>query len=87
MTAYVILFPKLSNPTVRKDCSRDRENLLKFGAEVQEFAKLLIPLEQFIWTVQINLCQKLLFLHQLTHNMTTMKTTSAEPGSAHALRL
>ena len=22
-------------------------------------------------TVQVNLCQKLLFLHQLTHNMTT----------------
>ena len=34
--------------TVRKDCSRDRENLLKFEAEVQEFAKFLIPLEQFI---------------------------------------
>ena len=37
-------------------------------------------------TVQVNLCQKLLFLHQLTHNMTTivhgitMKTTSAEHG-------
>ena len=23
------------------------------------------------WSVQVNLCQKLLFLHQLTHNMTT----------------
>ena len=23
------------------------------------------------WPVQVNLCQKLLFLHQLTHNMTT----------------
>ena len=41
------------------------------------------------YTVQVNLCQKLLFLHQLTHNMTThcslnyewstyMKITSSE---------
>ena len=33
--------------------------------------------------VQVNLCQKLLFLHQLTHNLTDcswMKTTSAEHG-------
>ena len=24
-----------------------------------------------MWDLQVNLCQKLLFLHQLTHNMTT----------------
>ena len=34
------------------------------------FRKILWP-SQNIWTLQVNLCQKLLFLHQLTHNMTT----------------
>ena len=34
-----ILLPKLFWPTVRKDCSSDREKLLKFEAEGQEFAK------------------------------------------------
>ena len=43
-----ILFPKLFWPTVRKNCSRYREKLLKFEAEGQEFAKLLRSLEQFI---------------------------------------
>ena len=38
-----ILLPKLFWPTVRKKCSSDREKLLKFKAEGQEFA-----LEQFI---------------------------------------
>ena len=27
--------------------------------------------QNYSYTVQANLCQKLLFLHQLTHNMTT----------------
>ena len=34
-----ILLPKLFWPTVRKNCSSDRENLLKFEAEGQEIAK------------------------------------------------
>ena len=34
-----ILLPKLFWPTVRKNCSSDRKNLLKFEAEGQEFAK------------------------------------------------
>ena len=39
--------------TVRKDCSSDREKLLKFEAESQEFAaKNLRSLEQFIQTVK-----------------------------------
>ena len=29
-----IFYPKLSRPTVRKNCSRDREKLVKFEAEV-----------------------------------------------------
>ena len=45
-------------PTVRKKCSTDREKLLKFQAEGQEFAKILRSLEQFIEAVkgQSNFC-------------------------------
>ena len=46
-----ILLPKLFWPIVRKNCSSDQEKRLKFKAEVQEFAKFLRPLEQFIQTV------------------------------------
>ena len=46
------LLPKLFWPTVRKNCSSDREILLKFKAEGQEFLKILRPLEQFIQTVK-----------------------------------
>ena len=47
-----ILLPKLSQPTVRKNCSSDREKLLKFKAESQKFANFLRTLEQFIQTVK-----------------------------------
>ena len=47
-----ILLPKLFWPTVRKNCSSDREKLLKFEAEGREFAKFLKSLEQFIQTVK-----------------------------------
>ena len=47
-----ILLPKLSWPTVRKNCSSDREKLLKFEAEGREFPKFLRSLEQFIQTVK-----------------------------------
>ena len=47
-----ILLPKLFWPTVRKNCSSDRENFLKFEAEGREFAKILRSLEQFIRTVK-----------------------------------
>ena len=43
-----VLLPKLSWPTVRKKCLGDREKLLKFDAEGQEFSKILRSLEQFI---------------------------------------
>ena len=36
----------------KKKCSSDRENLLKFEAEGQEFAKILRSLEQFVQTVK-----------------------------------
>ena len=49
---YGILLPKLFLPTARKNCSRDREKLLKFEAEGREFAKNLRSLEQFIQTVK-----------------------------------
>ena len=35
-----------------KNCSSDREKLLKFEAEDREFAKFLRSLEQFIQTVK-----------------------------------
>ena len=47
-----ILLPKLFWPTLRKNCSSDREKLLKFEAEGREFAKILRSLEQFIQTVK-----------------------------------
>ena len=40
-----ILLPKLYLPTVRKNCSSDREKHLKFEAEGREFAKILRSLE------------------------------------------
>ena len=46
-----ILLPKLSWPTVRKNCSSDREKLLKFEAEGRVVAKYLVFREQFIQTV------------------------------------
>ena len=47
-----ILLPKLFWHTVRKKCSSDWENLLKFETEGREFAKILRLLEQFIQTVK-----------------------------------
>ena len=37
---------------MRKNCSSDREKLLKFEAEGRELAKILRSLEQFIQTVK-----------------------------------
>ena len=37
---------------LRKNCFSDREKLMKFEAEGQEFAKFLRSLEQFIQTVK-----------------------------------
>ena len=49
---------------MRKNCSSDREKLLKFEAEGQEFAKFLRSPEQFIQTVkgQNNFWQQNAFL-------------------------
>ena len=46
-----ILLPKLFWPSVKRNCSSDREKKMKFEAEGQEFAKFLRLLEQFIQTV------------------------------------
>ena len=51
-TGIGILLSKLFWPTLRKNCSTDRKKGLKFEAEGQEFAKVLISLEQFIQTVK-----------------------------------
>ena len=58
-----ILLPKLLLRTVRKNCSSDREKLLKVEAEGQEFAKFLRSLEQFIQAVkgQNNFLKRMLF--------------------------
>ena len=45
-----ILSPKLFWSTVKKNCSRDPEILLKLEAEGREFAKILRSLEHFIQT-------------------------------------
>ena len=37
---------------MRKNCSSDREKLLKFEAERREFAKCLRSIEQFVLTVK-----------------------------------
>ena len=47
-----ILLPTLFWPIVRKNCSKDQEKLLKFEAEVWEFATFLRSLEQFIQTMK-----------------------------------
>ena len=47
-----ILLPKLFRATVRKKCSSDPENVLKFEAEGQVFAKFLRPPEQFSQTMK-----------------------------------
>ena len=47
-----LVHPKLFWPTVRKNCSSDREIFLKFEAEGPEFTKILTSLEQFIQTVK-----------------------------------
>ena len=49
---------------MRKNCSSDREKLLKFEAEGREFAKNFRSLEQFIQTVkgQNNLWEQNAFL-------------------------
>ena len=45
-----ILLPKLFWPTVRKNCSSDRKELLKFESESQEFANILRSLYRTIYS-------------------------------------
>ena len=40
---------------MRKNCSSDREKLLKFEAEGQEFAKILRELEQLEFKLEKNI--------------------------------
>ena len=47
-----ILLSKLFWPTVRKKCSSDPENVLKFEAEGREFANILGSLVKFIQKVK-----------------------------------
>ena len=64
-----ILLPKLLSSTVRKKCSSDLENLWKFVAEGQEFAKFLKRSEQFLITEQFfNLFLEVSHIHILIEN-------------------
>ena len=45
-------YQNCSDLVLEKNCSSDREKLLKLEAEGQEFAKILRSLEQFIQTVK-----------------------------------
>ena len=38
---------------MRKNCSSDRENILKFEAEGRKFGNFLRSIDQFIQTVQV----------------------------------
>ena len=48
----VFCYQNYSDLLWEKNCSSDREKLLKFEAEGREFAKFLTSLEQFIQTVK-----------------------------------
>ena len=53
MVLYLVFcFKKKKKKTLIKNCSSDRENLLKFKADGREFAKVLWSLEQFVQTVK-----------------------------------
>ena len=57
-----ILLPKLFWPSVGKNCSSDREKLLQFEAEGQEFAKNLRSHELFKqWKVRTIFDDRMLF--------------------------
>ena len=49
----VFCYQNCSDLLWEKNCSSDREILLKFKAEGREFAKFLRSLEQFIQTVKV----------------------------------
>ena len=49
-SSHGILLPKLFSPTVRKNCSSNQDDFLKFEAEGQEFAKFLRSLDQFTYS-------------------------------------
>ena len=49
----LFMLQKLFWPTVRKNCSSDREKLSRFEAEGREFAKILKSVKQFVQTVKV----------------------------------
>ena len=46
------MLPELFRPTVRRKCSNDKEKILKFKADRQEFANILRSLDQFVQVVR-----------------------------------
>ena len=51
-TKVVFCYQNCSDLLWEKNCSSDREKLLKFEAEGWEFARILRSLEQFVQTVR-----------------------------------
>ena len=75
-----ILLPTLFWPTVRKNCSSDRENVLKFEAEGREFAKFLRSLEQFFQTVNCERSEQFLVTTQCFFNLSGFKALKMRPN-------
>ena len=69
---------------MRKNCSSDREKLLKFGAGGREFAKNFTLLEQFIQTVkgQNNFGNRILFF-LVTGGFSDQKNISSQSYFSH----
>ena len=61
--SMVFCYQNCSDPIEKKNCSSDREKLLKLEGEGQEFAKFLRSVEIFIQTVkgQNNFGNRMLF--------------------------
>ena len=59
---------------MRKNCSSDRENIMKFEAKSREFAIILRSLEQFFLTVgQNNFANKIPFqIHSISDSFSTI---------------
>ena len=84
---FGILLPKLFWPTVRKNCSSDREKVLKFEAEGQEFAKILRSLKQFVQKVQWKV--KTIFVKECFFNfdIILLKVSAGNLWQQHARKI
>ena len=65
---------------MRKNCSSDREKLLKFETEGQEFAKFLRSLEQFIQTEQFLVTESFFNLFLVVSHVSKFRTIIIQIG-------